>query len=230
MKLSGRSPHLFGGGNQQTVVESTARTLLSEEEKLTIGEVAVLIGVSPHTIRSWEQRYGLLTPHRSVGNQRRYTLEDVEVLRRVKQIRGSRRGSLRIAVQQAVGRLEPPAPSEDLWRWAADLYLGPVAMIGARGYLVDCNRAFAELTGRSREELVGDLFVDLVDPRDRYTASQFYRRPLAVRDGWKLHLRTADGSSVPCLVDGVPAGGEETAVLICRVSPASPGPGESREP
>src|SRR5262249_36607357 len=34
-------------------------------------------GVSPDTIRKWEQRYGVLRPDRTAGGQRRYSEEDV---------------------------------------------------------------------------------------------------------------------------------------------------------
>ena len=34
-------------------------------------------GVSPDTIRKWEQRYGVLHPDRTAGGQRRYSEEDV---------------------------------------------------------------------------------------------------------------------------------------------------------
>jgi PAS domain-containing protein len=165
---------------------------MKEELLLTVGEVAVLIGLSPHTIRSWERRYDFLTPRRSVSNQRRYSLEDVEVLKRVKQIRGRRGGSLKLAVQEATGALaripmsaatssgsQPSdAAPDNLWRTAADLYLGPVAMVGPRGYILDCNFAFAQLAGQDREELRGGgLFIDLVDPGDHFKATQFYKRP-----------------------------------------------------
>ncbi|HKK82136.1 MAG TPA: MerR family transcriptional regulator, partial [Prolixibacteraceae bacterium] len=41
-------------------------------KQYSIGELAVLSQIKAHTIRIWEQRYGLLTPTRSVGNTRYY--------------------------------------------------------------------------------------------------------------------------------------------------------------
>ena len=46
----------------------------------TISEVAEALNVSPLTLRSWEQRYGLLAPARTAGNHRRYSDGDVERL------------------------------------------------------------------------------------------------------------------------------------------------------
>jgi AcrR family transcriptional regulator len=50
---------------------------------MTIGELARRAGVAVSTIRAWEQRYGLLTPARSTGGHRRYSVEDLRRLRAV---------------------------------------------------------------------------------------------------------------------------------------------------
>ena len=50
---------------------------------ISVGEAARLIGVSPATLRAWERR-GLVTPDRSAAGYRRYTLEDVERLSRIR--------------------------------------------------------------------------------------------------------------------------------------------------
>jgi DNA-binding transcriptional MerR regulator len=42
---------------------------------------AVMLGVSPNTLRSWERRYGFPRPHRSPGGHRQYALTEVEALR-----------------------------------------------------------------------------------------------------------------------------------------------------
>ena len=46
----------------------------------TISEVGEALGVSPLTLRSWELRYGLVTPARTAGSHRRYSDEDVDRL------------------------------------------------------------------------------------------------------------------------------------------------------
>jgi DNA-binding transcriptional MerR regulator len=50
----------------------------------SIGAVARMLGVAPTTIRTWEDRYGLIVPQRSRGGQRLFTRQQVEHLRFVK--------------------------------------------------------------------------------------------------------------------------------------------------
>lgn len=47
---------------------------------MTTGAVARHLGVSPTTVRSWEQRYGLRPAVREEGRHRRWTAEDVSML------------------------------------------------------------------------------------------------------------------------------------------------------
>lgn len=42
---------------------------------------AVMLGISPNTLRSWERRYGFPRPHRSAGGHRQYSLSEIEALR-----------------------------------------------------------------------------------------------------------------------------------------------------
>jgi DNA-binding transcriptional MerR regulator len=42
---------------------------------------AVMLGISPNTLRSWERRYGFPQPHRSAGGHRQYSLAEIEALR-----------------------------------------------------------------------------------------------------------------------------------------------------
>jgi DNA-binding transcriptional MerR regulator len=47
---------------------------------LNIGAVSQATGLSEHTLRAWERRYGLPRPHRTPGGHRLYAPRDVEVL------------------------------------------------------------------------------------------------------------------------------------------------------
>ena len=49
-----------------------------------IGAVARLTGLSDHTIRVWERRYGAVVAARSASGRRVYVAEDVEKLRLLK--------------------------------------------------------------------------------------------------------------------------------------------------
>jgi DNA-binding transcriptional MerR regulator/methylmalonyl-CoA mutase cobalamin-binding subunit len=77
--------------------------------------VANLTGLSPHVLRAWERRYGVVAPHRSQGGQRLYSDHDVERLRRLKQLtsRGHSISSIAPLSLAELERLEqqvPPAP------------------------------------------------------------------------------------------------------------------------
>src|SRR4051812_27096858 len=48
---------------------------------LRIGELSKRSGVSPHLLRAWERRYGLLRPTRSSGGLRLYSGQDLERVR-----------------------------------------------------------------------------------------------------------------------------------------------------
>jgi DNA-binding transcriptional MerR regulator len=47
----------------------------------SIGAVAEMLGSSPATLRSWEERYGVVEPERAEGGRRLYSRDDVEQLR-----------------------------------------------------------------------------------------------------------------------------------------------------
>lgn len=48
-----------------------------------IGEVSALLGVTPSTLRYWEQCFPRLNPKRNAGGTRKYTPADIEQLRRI---------------------------------------------------------------------------------------------------------------------------------------------------
>lgn len=50
--------------------------------------VAAMLGVSPVTLRTWDQRYGLGPSVRTEGGHRRYEDADVEILRRMVTLTG----------------------------------------------------------------------------------------------------------------------------------------------
>lgn len=183
------------------------------EEDFTIAEVSAMVGLTPHTIRAWETRHRALTPSRTPANHRRYGMEDVELLRRVKQGVAVKGLSLRLAVLRAQGELidpeietarvasepagatgesENPAP----WRAMADLSPLLMVLLTPEGRIVDANIAFARTVGTVRERLRGERFANLVDPHDRAKAVRAYRPPLQQRKGWELNLRTNAASGM----------------------------------
>jgi DNA-binding transcriptional MerR regulator/methylmalonyl-CoA mutase cobalamin-binding subunit len=78
--------------------------------------VANQTGLSPHVLRAWERRYGVVAPDRSQGGQRLYSDHDVERLRQLRQLtaRGhsiSRIATLPLAELQRLEQQSPPAPA-----------------------------------------------------------------------------------------------------------------------
>ncbi len=53
---------------------------LSGKSIYSIGALARMLGVSPATLRSWEDRYGLVVPERSAGAQRLYSRDNLDQL------------------------------------------------------------------------------------------------------------------------------------------------------
>lgn len=52
-----------------------------EEPAVRIGELARRAGIPPATLRAWERRYGIVTPHRTEAGYRLYSSEDERRLR-----------------------------------------------------------------------------------------------------------------------------------------------------
>lgn len=57
---------------------------LSDDPKYTIKAVCARTGIRPVTLRAWERRYAILTPHRSDNRYRLYSERDVALLRWIK--------------------------------------------------------------------------------------------------------------------------------------------------
>ncbi|MDR0973237.1 MAG: MerR family transcriptional regulator [Prevotellaceae bacterium] len=55
----------------------------------SIREAATLCGVTEATLRSWEKFYPQLEPYRTAGNTRKYTKEDLELIRQIAFLRGT---------------------------------------------------------------------------------------------------------------------------------------------
>jgi PAS domain-containing protein len=169
-----------------------------------IGEVAAMLGLSPHTIRAWERRHLVVQPMRTTTGQRRYSADDVELLRQIKHERHVHGLSMRVATLTAQGLVVPddgqaaagpPAPAmdggADPLRLVADLVPEVVVMVDTQGRVAHANTAFARLCEVTVGHVRGTPLADYVDPFDRAKAVQAYQEPLRRRRGWELNLRTA---------------------------------------
>jgi PAS domain-containing protein len=206
---------------------------VSAHAEFTIGEVASMIGFSPHTIRAWERRHKILKPHRTPSGQRRYSVEDVELLREVINGVVVRGLTLKVAVRAAHGAVTVPAAEDGQcsartevpvvqgappdgavpWRAVADFMPQLIAMLDEEGRVVDANVALASATGCLREQLRGVRFVDFADPYDRAKAVTAFRPPFHRRRGWELNLRLPAGCGLFSF-DGLPIRSGERQLLI----------------
>jgi len=171
-----------------------------------IGEVADMLGLSPHTIRAWERRHLLASPMRTAAGQRRYTADDVELLRQIKHGRHALGFSIRVATMAAQGMLVPeardvdppgalvtevePDGQSDPLRRIVDLVSDVVVVVDIQGRIRHANTAFVRFCDVLPAHLQGLHFPDFVDPFDRAKAVQAYHIPLRPRRGWEFGLRT----------------------------------------
>jgi DNA-binding transcriptional MerR regulator len=190
---------------------------MTAQAEFTIGEVAAMIGFSPHTIRAWERRHKILKPHRTPSNQRRYSVDDIELLREVINGVVVRGLTLKVAVRAAQGAVTVPTAEESAaavvraeaalvqdtaadadvpWRAVADFLPELIAVLDEEACVVDANVSLASAAGRLREQLRGMRIVDFVDPYDRAKAVTAFRPPLLRRKGWELNLRLPNGGGL----------------------------------
>jgi PAS domain-containing protein len=160
------------------------------------------------TLSPLERRHNILKPQRTPSGQRRYSADDIELLREVINGVVVRGLTLKVAVRAAHGRLdlqgeetepanrsEPPAISatpdaaDVPWRAVADFLPELIAILDEEGCVVDGNVALASAAGRLREQLRGARFVDFTDPYDRAKAVTAFRPPFHRRHGWELNMR-----------------------------------------
>lgn len=148
----------------------------SSGDGITIGQVSALLGVPVPTLRSWQRRYGLVAPGRTVGGHRRYGKEDVEVLQAMRSAVG--RG---LAAGSAAQALRAPRP-------APDVPLSLLSMALERAAACD-PAGFAEVLDRAEEEMGTDRTVDrLLVPALREIGDRWERGEL---DVGAEHLATA---------------------------------------
>jgi len=171
----------------------------------SIGEVAAMLGISPHTIRAWERRHLMVTPMRTASGQRRYSSDDVELLRQVKHERHVHGLSVRVATMAAQGLIVPdpgaaPAPrveprdlagaDGDSLRMVANLVPEVVIILDQEGRFTYANTSFVRFCEVLQNQLKRRQFADFVDPFDRAKAVQTYQGSPRQRRGWELNLRT----------------------------------------
>lgn len=69
---------------------------------------AVMLGVSPNTLRSWERRFGYPSPTRTTGGHRQYELHEIEALKQAFEETHNVSSAIALARQRGAG---PPSSS-----------------------------------------------------------------------------------------------------------------------
>ncbi len=66
----------------------------------TIGEVSNLLGVKPFVLRYWESEFSFLRPRKDDGRIRKYSAENIEMLKRIKDMLYNQRFTIEGARQK----------------------------------------------------------------------------------------------------------------------------------
>ena len=151
-------------------------------DALAIKDVAQRTGIAAGTIRMWEQRYGFPEPERSPSGYRRYSLDDVEALRRVLALRD--RG---LSIPAAIDRAREAAGASD----HASLYAAVVgADVGARPQVLS-KRTLILLSEAIEHECLAHAAAPLLFAA--FQLERFYRR---VEPRYRAMAQLADAAVV----------------------------------
>jgi len=198
--------------------------------------VANLTGLSPHVLRAWERRYGVVAPHRSDGGQRLYSDRDIERLRLLRQLTGqghsiSRVGGLSLADLERLQKQVHPASvglpgGSGPGSAAAEVVgeaLGAVGRFDAqelqavlqRGAITLGGPAFLNEVLSPAVEAVGDGWSSgTLSIAQEHMSTAVFRRVLE----WQLGAYRVDGD-MPTLVVATPPGdAHELGALMVAVS------------
>jgi MerR family transcriptional regulator, light-induced transcriptional regulator len=209
--------------------------------------VALRTGLSPHLLRAWERRYGVVTPRRSEGGQRLYSDLDIERLAQLRRLveRGhaiSRIASLPLealaqleeafgagAAQDAdsTGRFEDQARARSIQEFS-DRALRATLALDAAGLQEVLERAavtlgvpdFLETVAVTTLEDIGHGWTERsVTVAQEHLATAVFRRVL----GWLLGLYQTEAAIHRLVVATPPGERHELGALMAAISAALEG-------
>lgn len=206
--------------------------------------VADRTGLSPHVLRAWERRYGVVSPSRSEGGQRLYSMEDIERLRRLRRLteRGHAIGRIASLSLDALAALEQEAGEDGSGAGPRPIALAPGGTVAEFNAValdamkrLDASELQAVLE-RAAVTLGAPEFLDgmvgpvleeigrgwskrIVTVAEEHLATSAFRRTL----GWLLGVYEVKGPA-PRLVVATPPGQiHELGALMVAVSAAAEG-------
>lgn len=146
-------------------------------ETMSISRLSRFLDVPVPTIRSWERRYGVPIPRRTSGGHRRYTPDEVDVVRRMRDeiVRGTSARDAARRVREAATSLSDPDPH-------LEAFLEAVVRVDAAGMAAVLDEA-AEALGVERA-VTRVALPALVEVGDRWAGGRC--------DVGEEHLATAE--------------------------------------
>jgi DNA-binding transcriptional MerR regulator len=146
---------------------------VSDKSIYSIGALARMLGVTPATLRSWEDRYGVVVPERSAGAQRLYSRDHLDQLRFVCQqmqhglsaADAHRALAERLAGRQRSSIADRDEPGERAILLAErDPYAAEIAeyFLRTEGYEVFVVRAVPDAEGLVREQHLDLAIIDVM--------------------------------------------------------------------
>jgi len=210
--------------------------------------VATRTGLSPHLLRAWERRYGVVAPSRSEGGQRLYSDLDIERLRRLRRLSGRGHAISRIASldleqlarldEESAGEAAVPGtpPAADAEEPEVDESVRELTLAALRAIREFAPRELDALLQRAVVTLGVPAFLDRVatpllraighgwtvqsvSVAQEHMATAVIRRLL----GWLLGVYEAAADAPRMVVATPPGEGHELGALMVAVSAAAEG-------
>jgi CheY-like chemotaxis protein len=146
---------------------------VSEQGVYSIGALARMLGLSPATLRSWEDRYAVVVPERSAGSQRLYSRDQLDQLRfvcRQMELGLSAADAHRALAERLSGGTtmlfadDAQTAEQTILLVERDPYAAELAeyFLRTEGYDVHVARAIADAEHLLREHAVDLVIVDLM--------------------------------------------------------------------
>jgi DNA-binding transcriptional MerR regulator len=149
----------------------------SGRSEYSIAAVSKLTGVSCHALRVWERRYGYPVPHRSASGHRRYSPEQVRVLRRLSELVREGRTIGELIDDLRSGRLAAGGPNGP---GASAAEPSPASWVVDRLVAADLVGAEAEYAAAAGGLSTVELIERLIEPALIDTGERWFRRECQV--------------------------------------------------
>lgn len=154
-------------------VQLVNRVLMDTEKLYTISEVAEKLSLAPKTLRRWEEA-GRFRAGRTIGNQRRYSIEDLQILDAIKHGTINNSDEL-LTIQQAASLFGVSV--QTIERWENEGKIHPFITAGSTYYprpklLAKMHELTSSLTQEPEDFTVGDPLQNDLLPQEESAPEQ----------------------------------------------------------